>query len=124
MRFCFLLVAGLISGCCTIIHGTRQDVGISSNPSGADVTINNVSFGKTPVIAKLAREDNHIIKVSQPGFQTYDATLTKSASGWVWGNILFGGLIGLAVDAISGGIYNLSPEQVNATLTKETSSAS
>ncbi len=39
-------------------------------------------------------------------------------SGWVWGNIFFGGLIGLAVDAITGGLYNLSPEQINAELRK------
>ena len=48
----------------------------------------------------------------------YETTLTKSVSGWVWGNILAGGLIGLAVDAITGGLYNLSPEQVQATMTK------
>jgi hypothetical protein len=34
----------------------------------------------------------------------------------VWGNIAFGGLIGLAVDAISGGMYSLTPEQVSAVL--------
>ena len=37
-------------------------------------------------------------------------------SGWVVGNILFGGLIGLAIDAISGGMYKLSPAQVSAQL--------
>ena len=104
------------------MHGSKQDVGISSNPSGATVTINNVQHGKTPVIAKLARDENHTVKIEQKGYQTYDAVLTKSVSGWVWGNILFGGLIGLAVDAISGGIYYLLPEQVNATLNREVSS--
>jgi hypothetical protein len=42
--------------------------------------------------------------------------LTRSVSGWVWGNIVFGGIIGLAVDAITGGLYKLSPEQVSAQL--------
>ncbi|MDE2137367.1 MAG: PEGA domain-containing protein, partial [Gammaproteobacteria bacterium] len=51
-----------------------------------------------------------------PGYQPFDATITRSVSGWVWGNIVFGGLIGLAVDAIDGGMYNLTPEQVSATL--------
>lgn len=36
----------------------------------------------------------------------------------MWGNLLFGGLIGLAVDAISGGLYNLSPEQLSTELRK------
>lgn len=46
-------------------------------------------------------------------------TLTKSVSGWVWGNIIFGGLIGLAVDAITGGLYNLNPGQLAATLANQ-----
>jgi hypothetical protein len=41
----------------------------------------------------------------------------------VWGNIVFGGLIGLGVDAITGGLYDLSPEQVNAELRKQGTSA-
>jgi len=32
------------------------------------------------------------------------------------GNIVFGELIGLAVDAMSGGLYNLTPTQISAQL--------
>lgn len=105
--------------CASIIHGTSQQVGIGSTPSGAKVTVSGQSFGTTPTIADLKRSDNHIVKVDLDGYLTYETTLTKKVSGWVWGNILFGGLIGLAVDAISGGLYNLSPEQIQAILSKE-----
>jgi hypothetical protein len=105
-----------ISGCATIIHGTRQDVSISSSPSGADVWVDNSQVGQTPVIAHLSRKDSHIVKLVLPGYQPYETTITRSVSGWVWGNIAFGGLIGLGVDAISGGIYKLSPEQVSGEL--------
>lgn len=37
-------------------------------------------------------------------------------SAWVFGNVIFGGVIGLAVDAITGGIYKLTPDQVQAEL--------
>jgi hypothetical protein len=110
-------IALAVSACASIIHGTHQDVGITSVPPGAFVTIDNIQYGKTPVIAKLSRKDNHVVRIEMPGYQPYDATLTRSASGWVWGNIAFGGLIGLAVDAISGGMYKLDPEQVSAALT-------
>lgn len=112
---CITLIV-VLSGCCSIIHGTRQDVGISSAPTGALVKIDNVPSGNTPVVAKLARKDNHFVHVELSGYQPFDMTLTRSVSGWVWGNIVFGGLIGLAVDAIDGAFYNLSPEQVSATL--------
>ena len=43
-------------------------------------------------------------------------TLTRKTNGWVWGNIVFGGIIGLIIDASSGAMYKLTPEQVNAQL--------
>jgi len=111
-----LLVCFTLWGCATIMHGTTQEIGVQSRPTGATVTIDNKDFGTTPVIASLSRKDNHIVSVTLEGYEPFDATITRSTSGWVWGNIVFGGLIGLAVDAISGGLYKLSPEQVEAEL--------
>jgi len=105
-----------VSGCATIIHGTKQDVGISSTPSGATVAIDVTDQGVTPVVTKLRRKENHTVRIQLAGYQAYETTLTHSVSGWVWGNIAFGGLIGLAVDAASGGIYKLTPEQVSGSL--------
>jgi len=45
-------------------------------------------------------------------------TLTRQLNAWVVGNIVFGGLIGLAIDAITGAIYKLTPEQIQAELKK------
>ncbi|MDO4221137.1 MAG: hypothetical protein Q4C88_03335 [Akkermansia sp.] len=39
-------------------------------------------------------------------------------SGWVWGNVFFGGLIGLAIDAGTGNLHNIEPEHIQANLTK------
>lgn len=110
------IVVAIAAACGTIIHGTRQDVGVSSTPTGAQVVVDNMPLGQTPVVAKLTRKDNHVIRITMPGYQTFETNVTRSVSGWVWGNIVFGGLIGLAVDAISGGLYKLRPEQVTGTL--------
>ena len=109
----------MLIGCASIMHGTSQDIGIGSSPSGAKVTINGQEKGKTPMIVDLRRKDNHQVRIELDGYMPYDTTIVRKVSGWVVGNILFGGLIGLAVDAISGGLYNLTPEQVQATLAKE-----
>jgi len=100
------------------MHGTTQQIGVSSSPSGAKVTVNGQQKGKTPVILDLKRGENHVLKIELDGYLPYETTLTKKVSGWVWGNVVAGGLIGLAVDAISGGLYNLTPEQVQANLAK------
>ncbi len=117
--FVIIVISINIMRCATIIHGTSQQVGIGSTPSGAKVTVNGQSFGTTPTIADLKRKDNHILKIELDRYLPYETTLTKKVSGWVLGNLLFGGLIGLAVDAISGGLYNLSPEQIQVALSKE-----
>ncbi|HLQ11884.1 MAG TPA: PEGA domain-containing protein [Steroidobacteraceae bacterium] len=105
-----------LGACASIMHGTHQDVGISSSPSGAQVSVDGQITGKTPIVSNLTRKDNHIIHLELAGYKPYDTTVTRSVSGWVWGNIVFGGLIGLAVDAINGGLYKLTPEQVSGTL--------
>ena len=109
----------VMSGCATIMQGTTQSVGISSTPTGAKVTINNVEKGNTPLIAELKRKEQHFVKIEMPGYIPYETTFTRSTSGWLWGNIVFGGLIGLAIDAMSGGLYKLTPTEINAVLAKE-----
>lgn len=116
--FATFILAVLIYSCGTIMNGTSQDVGFSSNPSDAKVTIDGIPSGNTPVTVSLSRKNNHAVMIELEGFYPYSNTLTGSVSGWVWGNILFGGLIGLAIDAISGGLYVLTPEQIAAELKK------
>lgn len=117
--FLGLIPMMLLSSCATIMHGTTQSIGISSNPSKAGIWVDGQYFGETPMIVKLNRKDNHFLKIQLQGYQTYETTLTREMSGWMFGNIVFGGFIGLAVDAISGGIYRLTPEQVNAQMCQD-----
>jgi hypothetical protein len=120
MKRLFLLAGALAStACASIMHGTDQDIGISSSPTGAKISVDNMPMGNTPVIAKLSRKDNHIVKIDLDGYAPAELTLTKGVSGWVWGNLAFGGVLGLAVDAISGGLYNLNPAQLQATLASQ-----
>ncbi len=100
--------------CGSIMHGTTQEVGISSNPSNAAVTINGQNMGNTPMILDLKRKNSYMVRFELPGYETYETNLTRNTSGWVWGNIVFGGIIGLVVDASSGGMYKLTPEQISA----------
>jgi hypothetical protein len=108
-----------LTACATIIHGSTQPLGVSSSPTNATVTVDKMNVGNTPVIAKLKRGDNHTVAINMDGYTPFEATVTKKVSGWVWGNIVFGGLIGLAVDAMTGGLYNLTPEQLTAQLAKQ-----
>jgi uncharacterized protein YceK len=114
------LVAASLSGCATIMHGGNQPVGFSSTPSGAQVYVDNQVVGVTPVTATLSRKDQHVVRVEMQGYAPYEMRLNRGMSGWVWGNLLIGGIPGLAIDAISGAIYKLTPTEVNASLTRPT----
>ncbi len=115
--FCIVVLVG----CSTIMHGTRQEVGVSSTPTGALVTIDNRFYGNTPLFADLSRKDHHIIKIEMRGYgyMPFECTVTRSIKGSrVVESIVFGTLIGFAVDAISGALYKLTPEQVVAEFRK------
>src|SRR5690606_14191454 len=98
----------LLANCGTIMHGTTQGVSISSNPTNARVLVDGQPMGQTPATLDLKRKDNHTVRLELDGYQPYEVAISRGVSGWVAGNIIFGGLIGLAVDAISGGMYKLS----------------
>lgn len=108
------LLIGCSSGCGTVMNGVSQSVGMSSRPTGAEVYLDMMLIGKTPMVADLSRRDNHIVRLELMGYEPYEIAFSRKASQWVWGNLVFGGVIGLAVDAITGGLYVLTPEQVMA----------
>lgn len=110
----------LVSSCATIVSGSKQNVKFTSNPSTATIFIDEVEVGKTPFEIKLARKSEHSVLIKLEGYQTYETKLTKKFNGWYIGNILFGGLIGIIIDPITGAMYNLSPDQVDAQMNKGT----
>jgi hypothetical protein len=106
----------LISGCATVVNGTHQDIGVSSNPSGANVLVDNQKKLITPAAVELKRNQSHTFLFHKDGYKDDSFVITSGTSGWVWGNILIGGLIGTAVDFASGGARKLSQESVHVTM--------
>jgi len=114
--FTLLLVSVFGSGCATIIHGTTQNIPVSSVPTGAKVTVDQSTAYTTPTVLELARGENHNLQVSLEGYHTEAMTLQSVTSGAVMGNLIAGGLIGWGVDAASGAQYRLVPESLHITL--------
>jgi hypothetical protein len=119
-KFYPLIAALLLASCATIIHGTHQDISFSSTPSGAKVFINGMDKGSTPVVVNLERKSTYVVKIQIDGYLPYETNIIRKVDGWIAGNIIFGGLIGLVVDAASGGMYKLSPEQIQSELKSST----
>jgi len=92
---------------------------ISSEPQGAMITVDNQPRGMTPNTVDLSRKAIHTVQLQKPGYVSYQATINQSSSNWIWGDVLLGGVLGLLVDAGSGGMYDLQPTEVSAQLRED-----
>lgn len=128
-RFALIPVALslFVSGCASIVSDSQYPVNISSTPAGATFEIRNragvvIHSGSTPGSITLKsgagyfKGEAYTITFHKDGFADQQTTINSSLDGWYWGNIIFGGLIGmLAVDPATGAMYKL-PESSAATL--------
>jgi hypothetical protein len=126
-KLILLILATLLNSCASIVSKSNYDVSVTSSPSEAKFSITKsdgivIHSGRTPAIVSLASGNgyfskaHYVLKFEKNGYETKTYTLSPSISGWYWGNILFGGLIGmLIVDPITGAMYKL-PENTNVSL--------
>jgi len=117
----------MLSGCSSIVSKSDYSVAISTNPALANFVITDqdgreVHSGITPETIVLKSSSGFFsgatykIKFVKEGYSDKVYTLNSSIDGWYFGNILFGGLIGmLVVDPATGAMYNL-PERVDLSL--------
>lgn len=118
-RNAFYMLALVLQGCATIVNGPKQDIGISSTPSSASVWVDGTSIGYTPLIVGLTRESSHTVRIELDGYEPFQVGLSKKVSGWVAGNLAVGGIAGFVVDAVTGSMYCLYPDQIHAILVKQ-----
>ena len=127
-----VITATLASGCASIVHGGPRSVPVASNPPGATVSIfdrdgNQVSKQTTPFVATLRTKYKYFsgqtyrLVFEMAGYRKSEVELRSTMSGWYWGNLAFGGIIGMfIVDPNTGAMYNLAPNKIEQTLSPET----
>lgn len=115
---CGLVVsfASLLSGCASIVHGSSQDISVSSDPPGATVRTADGGPFTTPCKITMKRNKDQVLAVTKDGYQTQQVQISSVLAGAVAGNIIFGGIIGGAVDAATGAAWRLEPEAIAVTL--------
>jgi len=98
------------------MNGSYQSVHFNSKPAGASVEIDGQSLGETPCYISLTRSREHRITIVLDGFEPYDDVLYSGLSGWVIGNIFIGIIPGLIIDALTGSMFVLYPNEIDADL--------
>jgi hypothetical protein len=111
-----------LGACATVTRGTQTDFKVSSTPPGASVTTSTgFSCSPTPcAIKKMIRKEAFDATITLSGYKPKTVHIQSlveggGAAGAV-GNVLVGGIIGIAVDATSGAMDDLVPNPVAVTL--------
>lgn len=118
VSFSVLSVFIFTVSCATIFKGSSAEVRINSQPSDADITINEIDKGTTPQTLNLSRDQDHILTFQKDGYQDVKFEVNKKfdVGTTVVGNLFSWSLLGVIVDVASGAAYSLEPADVQANL--------
>ena len=111
MLCCLLGLAAASSGCASIVEGTDQSVTVQTTPSGANCELKRDGavigvVNPTPGTVTVDKSKHDIAVIcKKDGYQDASGAFSSDFQGMTFGNILFGGLIGVAVDASSGAMH-------------------
>lgn len=107
--------ASMLTGCASIVNGTNQVISVETRAgdqivSGAQCKLDNgkgVYFVTTPgtVTVHRAYADMNV-KCEKENVAPGTASIKSSTKAMAFGNILFGGVIGAAIDTGSGAAYD------------------
>ncbi|MEZ6003866.1 MAG: PEGA domain-containing protein [Planctomycetota bacterium] len=115
-----LLCVLSLSSCATITRGSTDEVIVRTWPEGASVYLSNGMTGISPVTFELPRNESVVVDIELDGYEPVEVTLNPKISSeggaGMAGNIFLGGVIGAAVDAGSGAMYDLTPNPLEITL--------
>ena len=120
---------GVLGGCASVMSGRETDVAINSTPAAAQVAVKNekgqtVATGVTPAKFSLKRGNGffkkaprYVATIEKPGFEPARVPIHPKVNPWIAGNVVLGGVIGLAADSATGAMWKFSPTKIDQQLT-------
>lgn len=105
VTLCATLVPAL-SSCATVINGRTSTVEVASDPPGAAFTGDYDGVqGVTPAVVDLPNGTPVTITFVMDGYAETKVVAKPKMSGWIAGNLLFGGIVGIIIDAAGSNAY-------------------
>lgn len=109
----FVFVLIFLGGCASIVSDNKSVTYLETKPEVAKCELHGQDFTRvvtTPNSIPLPSEAAPItIACTAPGYKRGTGTLDTKADGWIWGNILFGGVIGAVIDGAKGAGFKYPP---------------
>lgn len=99
----------LLSSCATLVSEGQYKVllnGDTTEPVSIYTEAETIYKTELPIMVKVSR--HHIngqrIFIKSENHKYKDIVLMRKNNGWAWGNILFGGIIGLSIDLATNSV--------------------
>ncbi len=76
-----LVLASILVAClflsqgCTLVMGRAQKIPLTSDRMGASVTVDGAATGSTPLVLRLRRDADHVVRVVQEGFNPVEIVI-------------------------------------------------
>ena len=114
----------LTTGCASIVSKSIYPITFRTNPSEANIVITDkggkeIFRGQSPATLTLSASNGfwssarYDVIANKAGFHEAKGSVTARVDGWVLGNIIFGGLLGLLiVDPATGAMWQLPSDHV------------
>lgn len=108
-----------LSGCATLFKGSTEKVSFASDPDGAQVFVNGMMMGNTPLQLNLKSKDTYAIDFRKAGYENKVTIVNnKVGAGWIILDVITG-FIPIIIDAATGDWMQLDTNNVNASLIKQ-----
>lgn len=121
------LLWAALPGCATIIHGTSSEIAIQSEPTSAKFRVISTgggisstkgveyASGVTPAKVMLSQKSEYVVLLKADGYEEAKIPIQQTLNGWLICSGLCG-LIPAGIDVLTGGMWNLEPEQISVSL--------
>ena len=97
-------LAGLSAGCGAMFGGSRQTVHVDASPPSSVTVVQTGMTQNTPTTISLPRKDNYVLTFEKDGYEPKKVEVQRKMRGGILVlDILFTGLLGVVVDAATGG---------------------
>lgn len=114
-----ILLSFALTGCATLLKGSKEDIQLLSEPPGAEITINGFNSGKTPAKLNLTSSEEHTIVFSKEGYYDYTYTLGgKIYPGYMAVDFVLG-VIPFFIDLLTEDWYLLDKEIIKVDMVKK-----
>lgn len=117
---CALTLVGAVafSGCAGMFSGETQMLTVKSSPAGANVSINGMPIGQTPITAPIAKKKDILITLTKDGYKEVTAPLNTSFDPMALVGLFSYGTP-ITTDIQKGTAYQISPNYYQFELQKQ-----